>query len=151
MNIINKRGLSTIVATVLIVLLALAAVVIVWTVVQNMITQSGTSVSLGQKCLLSSAEVVSCRNYSDCNVSVTARLTKGVAGDINKLIAIAEDANDITMTADITSPTLLQTKTSPNISIGSASGPYKASVAVVVTDGTNTQTCDASEAVACVA
>ena len=145
---INKRGLSTIVATVLIVLLALAAVVIVWTVVQNMITQSGTSVSLGQKCLLSSAEVTSCAAGGGTAVTVTARLTKGDSADVSKLIAIAENSEGLTKTAEITSPVLLETQTSPAINVGGTT-PWKGSVAVVVTDGTNTQTCDASEAVVC--
>jgi len=52
----NKRGISDVIATVLIVLLVLAAIAIVWGFVQPTINDAGTAIGASQKCL--SAEVV---------------------------------------------------------------------------------------------
>src|SRR3989344_4207194 len=47
----NKKGLSTVVATLIIILLVLIAVGILWVVLQNVFTQGAATVELSQKCL----------------------------------------------------------------------------------------------------
>lgn len=60
----NKRGLSTIVVTLIIILLSLVAVGIVWVVVRNIIVGGGAGVEVGAKCINVdvSASSVNCSN-----------------------------------------------------------------------------------------
>jgi len=47
----DKKGLSTVVTTLILVLLVIVAIVIVWGVIQNLIFTKVEEVSFGQKCL----------------------------------------------------------------------------------------------------
>jgi hypothetical protein len=49
----NKKGLSTIVATLIIILLVLVATGIIWVVVRNVIINNSGQVDIGTKCILS--------------------------------------------------------------------------------------------------
>jgi hypothetical protein len=49
----NKKGLSTIVATLIIILLVLVATGIIWVVVRNVILKNTGQVDIGTKCILS--------------------------------------------------------------------------------------------------
>ena len=62
----KKRGLSNLIATVLIVLLALAAVAIVWGFIKPVLEGAGPSVELGTKCV--DVEVDSAHFVQDCIV-----------------------------------------------------------------------------------
>ncbi len=55
----NKRGLSAIVATLIIILLVLVAVGIIWVVVRNVIQEGSEQISITTKCLDVSLEAVS--------------------------------------------------------------------------------------------
>jgi len=52
----NKKGLSTIVATLLIILLTLVAVGIIWVVIRGVVRDSTDQVDIDSKCLAASVE-----------------------------------------------------------------------------------------------
>ncbi|MFH1425485.1 MAG: archaellin/type IV pilin N-terminal domain-containing protein [archaeon] len=56
----KKKALSNVVATVLIVLLALVAVVIVWSFVKPTLEESGSSLSARQKCINAEVKATGC-------------------------------------------------------------------------------------------
>ena len=88
----TKKGLSDIVATVLIILLALAAIAIVWAVVQNMIQGSSTTTELTQMCLLTKVEPANCKVVDGINnATVSVVLQSGDQASIREVIAIIED------------------------------------------------------------
>ncbi len=64
MNKGDKRGISDIVTTVLLVLLAIAAVGIIWVVIQNFINTGTSGVGSASVCLQNNFEVVSAINGS---------------------------------------------------------------------------------------
>lgn len=66
----DKRGLSTIVVTLIIILLSLVAVGIVWVVVKNIVVGGGAGVEVGSKCL---------------NVDVAATKVNCSNGAVNKM------------------------------------------------------------------
>ncbi|HPD81743.1 MAG TPA: hypothetical protein PK357_01445 [Candidatus Pacearchaeota archaeon] len=82
----NKKGLSTIVATLIIILLVLVAVGIIWVVVRNVIMTNTGQVDIGTKCILSQvvAKQVTAVTYGDPAVptNTTYRVTlERTAGD----------------------------------------------------------------------
>jgi len=80
----NKKGLSAIITTLLVVLLVLVAVGIVWVVVRNVVTSGTEGVELGAKCLNVdvSATAVNCNNPAACVVTLerTGSETDAIAG-----------------------------------------------------------------------
>jgi len=78
----SKKGLSDVIATVLIILLAIAAVVIVWSFVSPSLRNSGTQIDVQTKCLSVQVKPTSCLD-SKVNVQL-------VSGDVSKLVAIIE-------------------------------------------------------------
>ena len=76
----NKRGLSAIVATVLIILLVIAGVTLVWSPVRKLITSQ--SDELEASCLLTNPQIIkACMNAANTNVQVT--ISNGAEGDID--------------------------------------------------------------------
>jgi hypothetical protein len=72
----NKRGLSTIVVTLIIVLLSLVAVGVVWVVVRGLINTGSQGVEINSKCLAVTVEAskVNCSNGAaniTCDVTFT--------------------------------------------------------------------------------
>ena len=68
----NKKGLSAIVATVLIVLLVIAGVTLLWSPIRNMISDSSEGVEA--KCLLADASIESgCTNATNSKIDVTIK------------------------------------------------------------------------------
>jgi len=85
----NKKGLSTIVATLLIILLTLVAVGIIWVVVRNVIQSGSEQISLGKFTLnLEIKSVVV--NVTNSSVSVKIKRNPG-EGEISGLEFIVED------------------------------------------------------------
>jgi len=74
----NKRGLSAIVATLIIILLVLVAVGIIWVVVRNLLQEGAESIDIGTKCLAVDVRYVGVVPGSGAgNYSVTLRRTAG--------------------------------------------------------------------------
>src|SRR3989344_5795732 len=78
MKMKNKKGLSDIVATVLIVLLALAAVAIVWGFLRPVFTNAASTTSLRSQCISVDVQPTVC-TYSDALVTAKARNMAGEA------------------------------------------------------------------------
>ena len=68
LNFPDKKGLSTVVATLIIILLVLVAVGIVWVVIQRVLVSGSAQIELDQKC----------RDISFRNVGVSPGETAGV-------------------------------------------------------------------------
>jgi|SRR3989344_822831 len=60
MSKMNRRGLSDVITTVLIILLVLAAVVLIWTFIRRPITQGGESIELQSECFKVELEPTGC-------------------------------------------------------------------------------------------
>lgn len=73
----NKRGLSAIVATLIIILLVLVAVGIIWVVVRNVVQGGAEEVEINTKCIAVDVRAVSVVNISNVEYDVTLRRTAG--------------------------------------------------------------------------
>jgi len=138
----NRKGLSNIIATVLIVLLALAAVAIVWSVFSNILGESSSEAVLRNLCIQSEAKPTSCV-YTNDKVNVSVQLTRG--DSVEKIIGVVTLDDGTTISGEVPNPEVLETKT---ISINRGDNPQdvvSARAAVVVKDEDgNTKTCDVS-------
>ena len=78
---LKKRGLSTIVTTLLIILLSIVAIAVVWVVIANVV-QSGTEqIALGQKCINVNFNSVSVLPVFGQAGSYSVTLSRGSGGD----------------------------------------------------------------------
>ena len=139
----NKRGLSDIVATVLLVLLALAAIAIVWVFIQSTLNQTNTSIELNQKCLEVEVKPLRCQYLSSSpNLPVVRiQVTKG---EPSQVVTILENTVGETFVRSETAPATLGTKDIiyPDANYGT---PSKARVAARVSNAqSNTLTCKES-------
>ena len=73
---VNKKGLSDVVTTVLIVLLTLVAIGVLWSFLQPLFTKSGSKIQQTEACLSLDLEVVNCRALSG---NVTVKRNPGAA------------------------------------------------------------------------
>jgi hypothetical protein len=71
-NNFNKKGLSTVVTTLIIILLVIVAIGIVWVVVRNVIEQGTGQIDIGVKCInnVVKATSVDCTNPASCTVTL---------------------------------------------------------------------------------
>ena len=77
MTMKNKRGLSDIVATLIIILLVIVAAGIIWVVVRNVVQSGAEQVEFGQKCFQVNIQHVTVTNTSLTDYSVTLRRLAG--------------------------------------------------------------------------
>lgn len=137
----NKKGLSNVIATVLIVLLTLAAVAIVWSFVQPSIQDTGTNLDVTTKCLNSEAVVTSC-DTSTSKVKVQYKRGDDVVG----FYAVVKNSSGATTTNKtlVTDPGILLTY---DVALASNVGDT-AEVAVIVLDNNgNEKVCEPSQTV----
>jgi len=140
--ITNKRGLSTIVTTLIIILLVLAAIAIVWVVISNLVGEKSDEVSFQAKCLSIDvrATAVECSGGS-CDVT----LTRGAMGADDVIDGVKLVFSDGTETSDVIEVSgdieILGSKTEEDIDSG-LSNPDKVEVTVYfVDDSGNDQIC----------
>ena len=135
----NKRGLSDVVTIVLIILLALAAVGIIWAFIKPTIENTGSGIDLSAQCFNTEVKPTRCvYNYTDKYANI--QLAKGEA---NKVILVLEFADGTTEVKEAPAPNLLGTKTIDLTDLTKA--PIKASAAAVISDDKgNEKTCDVS-------
>ena len=96
----NKRGLSTVVTTLIIILLVFVAIGIVWVVVRNVISQGVEQISLGKFTIDLKIKNVDIDNSSN-NVTLTVKRNPGI-GEITGIKFIFSDgAESETITEDI--------------------------------------------------
>jgi FlaG/FlaF family flagellin (archaellin) len=154
-GMMNKRGLSNIVATVLIVLLALAAVAIVWGFLRPTFDRASSSTNLRSACFLVELEVTQCTvNGGGTDTDVAYRL---VSDDpkLSDVVVVVEDNSGLTATEDpaLRPGAALESETA-NVDTSALSGhspttPFKARVAARVSDGTSSEVCPESVSVVC--
>ncbi len=105
----GKKGLSPVITNVLIILLAVVAVVMLWTFIRPLITQGGERVQQTQACLEMQLEPVRCA-ITDSEVSVTVKRAAGQAelAEI-KIVFMKEDgSSEVETVSDV--PDELETK-----------------------------------------
>src|SRR4030042_3040850 len=73
----NKKAMSEIVTTVIMVVLALVAVAVIWGIINNLISEKGAQISIGQKCL---AVALSIESVSGCTADGCTVIVKRAAG-----------------------------------------------------------------------
>mgnify|MGYP001613201100 CR=1 FL=1 len=127
-----KRGLSSIVATVLIVLLSLAAIAIVWGFVGPMIKSGGERASIASKCLNVELKPINCI----VNINGTKKLEKAIIklerGEAETMrVAIRDAGGKVNLTAQRNAPanvvetvSIEENLTLPNL----GAGPYQITV-----------------------
>ena len=91
----NKRGMSMIVSTLIIILLVLVAIGIVWVVVKNLIDAGTDQISYNSKCLDVDIKAKTVTNTSLTNYSVTL-LRTGSGEDIAGIKLVFFNASDST-------------------------------------------------------
>ncbi|MCA9485425.1 MAG: hypothetical protein KC506_01115, partial [Nanoarchaeota archaeon] len=140
----KKRGLSNLVATVLIILLALAAVALVWSFLQPSFERTGTTIDLQTQCLNVNIRPVSCLNSTD-NSNATVNVQYN-GGDLSAVVAVVEyddkstavQRYDGSLMALATVPVVVSNPDSSN------RYPVGASVAAVVSNGVEELPCTES-------
>ncbi len=134
----NKKGLSTVVATVLIVLLSLVAVTLLWTFIRGGIEDTSSAVDVANKCLNTEFKPTACKLNGPANTAPSVNATvQLLRGDPDGYRIILEDVNGNTNVSitqgDITT---LQTATYNDFGVpaGPDRAPYKIKVAPVIKD-----------------
>jgi flagellin-like protein len=93
----DKRAMSEIVTTIIMVVLALVAVAIIWSIVNNLISERGAQAVTTQKCLdvkLSIAGVPGC-NSDGCNLTVTRAAGGDEFDGLNIVLKSATDSSKV--------------------------------------------------------
>ena len=147
----QKRGLSDVVTVSLIILLAIAAVVIIWGFVKPQLTKIGEQLSSSSDCLLTDLKIKSCTGDG------TTVVVENVAGDVTvdsiKLIYYDENKqnSEVRVPSGCTNIIPLQTSTcivsNPPDYNGATTGNGINAVAVAAVEGKTT--CSVSESVPC--
>jgi flagellin-like protein len=91
----NKRGISDIIATLVLVLLTIVLIAIVWVVVSGIVTNSTKQASSGAQCLNSAVQIssASCTHAgNNCNVTVQRTLGSDNIGGV-RLVFINAASN----------------------------------------------------------
>lgn len=91
----NKKGISSIIATLILILLTIVLIGIVWVVVSGIVTNSTKQVNSGAQCLNSGVQITSASctgTGNDCNVTIQRTLGTDVIGGV-RLIFINAAAN----------------------------------------------------------
>lgn len=148
----NKKGLSTIVATLLIILLTLVAVGIIWVVVRNVIQGGSEQVDIDAKCL--QANVVATKVVNDSiigemnkyNVTLSRQSGGDVIGGVKLVFTDdAETASFVFPVAEnIVSPSTITRQATVNLTL--VPNPGKVNVVAYFEDASgNEQLCSANQ------
>lgn len=161
-GVFNKKGLSEVVTTLLFVLLALGAVLLVWFVVKGLIGGGAANVNLQKACLDLGVEVKSCTIKADgSDVSVVyQRGNTEIPDDMkfNKLSLVFEMASGETSVVSVTDgasvPDVLESKVK-KVTIGESptddltDAPSKVGIAGVLLVSGSDSSCTESARVTC--
>ncbi len=141
----SKRGLSDVISTVLIVLLALAAIAIVWGFIQPALRSGGTSLDYRQKCF--DAEV----KPTFCNSTAGTGTVRYLKGDAKQIAASVVHSDGSTVLLNKSAGSVLST-TQFDFSGSIRSGDKIRAAAMVVDNEGTLRPCDFSPVeVTCVA
>ncbi|MGD9275944.1 MAG: hypothetical protein PVJ67_02115 [Candidatus Pacearchaeota archaeon] len=131
----NKKALSTVVTTLIIILLVLVAIGIIWVVISNVVTEGSQNVDYATKCFSIDvkATTVACSGPTLCNVT----LKRGAEGDDIAGIKFVF-SNSTTGSSDVidypNNVAPLQTITVPITITGLTSNPDKVEVTAYFAD-----------------
>lgn len=149
----NKRALSDVVTTVLIILLALAAIVLVWSFVKPTLQNAGESLSAD--CIQLQLEPKSCITNSTMDASVVYQWKSGDV-ELSGVKVIIEDETGASVVADGASPSEVLASGSTSLAYGSdlTGSILKAKVVgVIAKSNGESQTCpaDGAQEITCTA
>jgi hypothetical protein len=143
----NKRGLSDIVATVLIVLLALAAVALIWGFLKPAFEDTGSQIDLRTKCLSVEVEPTQCIFEDNYRAMVTVKMASGEAAKVYAVIQYDDNSANSSMQD---APPLLATTNIVIMPPAANSKPLTAKVAgIVVDEQGNQEVCAESTKIEC--
>lgn len=153
----NKKGLSTIVATLLIILLTLVAVGIIWIVVKNVVQGGAGQVDLSSKCLATdivATQVTNQSNLYSVTLEVKSADDKNPVGGVMLVFTDPSQSTSYPYTVVSTGAntmTALKTFTVSSIDLSNGvsglTGPNKVSVvAYFLDDSGNKQLCQQGNA-----
>lgn len=130
----NKKGLSAIVATVLIILLVITAITLVWGPIRNMINKQSEEVEAG--CLLANARITkACMDTNDLKITIS----NGAEGTIDDIQVIYGDTEENLVNSEKTG-TAIGVNNIATVTVTSATGtPAFVRVAPMI----NGKTCEA--------
>jgi len=142
----GKKGLSEIVTTLLFVLLALGAVILVWALVRPILTRSGEQITASQECMNLDLQATQCAY----NTTVTGknnatvlykRGAQAITSNFTKvnLVFTATDGTTITVVSTNV-PTILQTVSFTTPGVGLAKVPTKVSAIATLKNAAGTET-----------
>jgi len=122
----NKKGLSTVVTTLIIILLVFIAIGIIWIVIRNVLEGGVTEIDYANKCLAVSIQVTNraCSGVAG-NQSCNITISRGAGGDpISGVKVVYSDGvtNNVTDAGATFALIPLQTKTTTNIIVGGVAG-----------------------------
>ena len=121
----NKKGLSAVVASLLIVLITIAAVLLVWNVVKKNITDTGSQLSKAD-CIKVDVKVDSCTTAGVVVLSYNG-------GNVSKIVVTLENAAAVNNATTLASPDFLGSK--KTITIEGVSAATKASATAFLKGG----------------
>ena len=101
----NKRGISGVIVTVLIVLISLGAVVIVWNFISPALNRAGTSIELESKCFEVEVRPSRC-SYLSADLSGLVQLTRGSP---DKVMAVLKFSDGSTLVNQTDAPAVFGT------------------------------------------
>ncbi len=147
----NQKGLSTIVATLIIILLVLVAVGIIWVVVRNVVQGGTEQIDLSTKCL--GVEVIATSavcgatadggNDGNCSVTVSRNSDNNEIGGVK--LVFSNEAGEDNFIHDVSGDmTPLETKTVPNIETGVVNASSVEVIVYFMDSSGNEQLCTAS-------
>lgn len=141
----DKKGISTVVATILIVLVAVIAVVMVWAILKP--TLEGLTKKISANCLDIDLEVVSASCDAN-NATVTVKLNTGKISGLKLILSNGTDSESINET-NIPDELEMKTYTVTDISVSSINSANVAAVIGEADDGTEKVCAPTSEPKTC--
>ena len=146
----DKRGISDIVTTVLLILLAIAAVGIIWVVIQGFINSGTKGVGSAADCLQNNFEVVSAVNVSTTASSIVNVTVKSIGpgqASIDKILFYYNTGSQTSKLATemLTAPAIGESNRT-TVNIGASGGMLKQDDSIQVAAVIAGTTCSPSEA-----
>jgi len=129
----SERGLSAIVATLLIILLTLIAVGIIWVVIRNVVESGGEQAEIAAKCLNVDLSVTAaqCDTGGVCNVTYTRSTGGDAINGIFIILSNGQTSNQSQVTGNVAPG---DTRTELNIATTLSPAPTSAEIAPYFTD-----------------
>lgn len=145
----NRKGLSDVITTVLIILLVLAAVILIWAFIRRPLEQGGQQIEIQGACLRLGDAIVPTAcviDTSDNVAKITVRRTGGDDITLNGVKVLATASTGANKINDSTAyPDVLGTKDySITLTGFGTTETFTASVAAVISAGGKTGTCQES-------